>query len=423
MSDRIFSQNMDVAPTYANRINLLDFLRGFAILGILIANIPAFSTAFFAKEVMMQMGGGTYVPSLHNALVEMFVSGKFRGLLAMLFGAGLYLQYLKLSAAGRWPKGYLKRTAILAGIGIVHAIFIWLGDILFTYSLVAFVGMWCVKLEDKKLAWIIAGCGAMAFLIAAGSTALMAFMSVSDSEVTKATAQGSASSFETWFSIETETRIYATGSYWEQTLHRLVVFFIMASSFIAMLPTLLGQFLFGIWLMRSGFLSRPASHPVLGRRLLLVGAIGLILNAIPMLAWLTGSQIPTQIATELLFSPALAVGYLAIMTIFFQVVPGALTRPIVNIGRTALSCYLLQSLICTFVFYSWGLGQFGNPPLSQQYGVVFAVWAANLAFANLWLWKLDIGPVEWVWRSLTIGRRVPWKKMAVTEAAPPAMPG
>jgi uncharacterized protein len=83
---------------------------------------------------------------------------------------------------------------------------------------------------------------------------------------------------------------------------------------------------------------------------------------------------------------------------------------VANVGRMALTTYLGQSLLATVIFYSWGFGLFGRLDLVQQLGVVAGIWVANLVFAHLWLQRFAIGPVEWLLRSLTEGRRLPSRK-------------
>ena len=128
---------MAISPTLKNRIESLDVLRGAAILGILLANIFAFAW----PQLGEMMGAGIPIPGMNDwveGLRVALVTGKFRGLFCLLFGAGMYLQFTKLEARGGWPGTYIKRNLILMGIGLIHALLIWYGDILFMYSMIAF---------------------------------------------------------------------------------------------------------------------------------------------------------------------------------------------------------------------------------------------------------------------------------------------
>jgi uncharacterized protein len=86
----------------------------------------------------------------------------------------------------------------------------------------------------------------------------------------------------------------------------------------------------------------------------------------------------------------------------------------------ALSNYLLQSLVCTALFYGWGLGLFGRVPRALQVPLVLAVWTVNVLFSVWWLNRFRFGPAEWLWRSLTYGRSQPMRR--VPRAAESAVP-
>ena len=83
-------------------------------------------------------------------------------------------------------------------------------------------------------------------------------------------------------------------------------------------------------------------------------------------------------------------------------------KAMARVGRVAMSCYILQSIVCTAIFYGWGLGWFGKLDRLQMLAVVAIVWAIDILFAALWLRKFRIGPLEWLWRSAAEGR---WIKL------------
>src|SRR5262249_40747941 len=77
------------------------------------------------------------------------------------------------------------------------------------------------------------------------------------------------------------------------------------------------------------------------------------------------------------------------------------------IGQMALTNYLSQSLICTFLFYGWGLGLIGRAGVAICVPITLGIFAAQGAFSRWWLGRFGFGPVEWVWRSLTYGQLPP----------------
>ena len=87
-----------------------------------------------------------------------------------------------------------------------------------------------------------------------------------------------------------------------------------------------------------------------------------------------------------------------------------LTRPFAAVGRTALTNYLLQTVLCTTIFYGHGLGWFGSVDRLGQLGVVFGVWTVQLIVSPLWLKRFRYGPAEWAWRSLTYGKLLPLRR-------------
>ena len=84
-----------------------------------------------------------------------------------------------------------------------------------------------------------------------------------------------------------------------------------------------------------------------------------------------------------------------------------LTQPLVAVGRMAFTNYILQTVICTFIFYGHGLGLYGTVSRVQQIAIVFAVWVLQLVVSPLWLRSFQFGPLEWLWRSLTYHQLAP----------------
>jgi uncharacterized protein len=86
-----------------------------------------------------------------------------------------------------------------------------------------------------------------------------------------------------------------------------------------------------------------------------------------------------------------------------------LTSRLAAIGQMALSNYILQSVVCTFVFTGYGLGLYGRLERYQLYYVVAGCWATSLAASPIWLRHYRFGPLEWCWRSLTYWKKQPMR--------------
>lgn len=389
-----------ISPTVTSRILTLDVLRGVAILGILVANIGAFSAPFenHAKGLYLPIETS---PALNNAVIALVV-GKFRTILAILFGAGLWLQYQKRKDnRSLWPGGYLKRTFWLMAIGFVHVIVIWYGDILVMYALMAFIATFLVHLNQKTLIQVIAGLTAINVFCGATLSAVMAMMP-GDYTLSNSAA-------------------YATGTFGDQLADRINLLAIMMVNNVIYIPFFLPLFLLGILLAQTGALATPSKRPKIRNLCLGLGiGLGLPLN----LTMLVLNNPSYAVIWELLLGPLLGVGYVMLGAVIIE---KRVMEPMLNligkVGKVALTTYLMQSIICTAIFYSWGGAQFGKLDALPLLGIVVQVWVINLFFAAIWLQFFAMGPVEWAWRSLTESRVLPIRKKDAIEMEKKALAG
>lgn len=392
-----------VEPTVEGRVAVYDFIRGIAILGILLANIPIFGNSLFAT-MLDPTAAMTPVDATVSAWTGVFVTGKFRTMLAILFGIGIYLQYQKRNqVAGNWPGGYLKRTLFLMLFGLIHGILIWYGDILFLYSLVAFVSCLFAGFSDRVLIWIASISAGLAVL--AGLSITLAAGLVDAADLKEIMTSGGMPESLT---LQAEMAAYANGSFLDQIVHRAQAFVFLFSSLIFFLPFLGGFFVLGLLLARHGVLARPSAHPKIVRRFLILGlGVGIPLTAAVEFILPTASPFVVTQAVEILYGPLVASGLIMFLALMVErgVLP-KLQSAVGKVGQTAFSCYIMQSLICTAIFYSWGGGLFGKLNRLELLAVVPFVWAANLLFAQFWLKRYRMGPLEWFWRSLTEGRKI-----------------
>lgn len=400
-----------VLPTTKNRIHTLDALRGFAVLGILLANILAFGEPILAELLRIDRWILTPAEQWLEAWHHLFVSGKFRGALCIMFGVGLWLQFRKREAAGAWPNSYLKRMGFLALLGAIHGLLFWFGDVLFIYGLAGFIAALMVRIEESKMMKVALG------LLITGS--LLGLLTLLGGSVPPNDAR-QLSEMVPAITIAGETQLYAQGPYLWQLAMRAGLFFLNLFNLPIVLPTLIGLFLVGITLARKGVLSDPGAHPKVMRIGSLIGIVGMLGSSIPLIMQTMGVGDPSVagMMVDASFAQYAAVGYvLWAAWLFHKLAPGGWLRGLENVGRISLTTYLSQTLICTFLFYSYGLGWFGSLDRFQLLQVVAGVWAWNLVFAAVWLKFFDIGPVEWAWRSVVEGRRLPWRSRDAESAA------
>ena len=397
-----------VQPTLRDRTRALDVLRGFAVLGILIANMPSFAS----RDLGGMTGDSIKLHGLDlwlDTLATVFVSGKMRSLLAIVFGVGVWMQFQKRSKVeGNWPGGYIKRSLWLGAIGLCHGFFIWFGDILFFYAGMAIVTALLAPVDARILKAIIGGGIAISLLCGVGLGVFIGMMATSSN------GGGGGNPFGSF----DPGAAFGSGNYLDQLKVRAILYGIMfvfcAGLGVAMLPL----FLLGVLFGRSGVLAKPSLHPKIRNAALLVGfGVGVPMNLVGLLK-LRGNE-GVELFIEFTGGPFLAVGYLMLGAMLVE--QGVLTRvsdALATVGRMALTSYLSQSVLATCIFYSWGLGLFGRLSIAGQFGVVAIIWTINIAFAYFWQRRFAIGPVEWLLRSLTEGKRLPIRRVADPELAP-----
>ncbi len=392
-------------PVVQTRHISLDVMRGAAILGILLANIASFAGPEASLGIQAQMGE-LRATGWEAGVLTALVSGKFRGMLAILFGIGLWMQYeRRVKREEPWPGTYFKRTALLFAIGVIHGVFIWYGDILATYAVTACLAMLFVRLQDKTL--FIVACGLIGLSICFGLLGLLAaVMMPTTTEQPDLMSMKGMEFLKPWLDPVEETRIYQQGTYLEQLIHRIGMGVMLWLMYIVLVANFVGQFLLGMWLARKEVLSRPQEHLPMLKKLALFGfLVGLPLNllAIPIAA--QGKDEAFSGLIELGVGGFLSIGYLALLA-WLSIHAAKALKPLAAVGKCALSCYLLTSILATTIFYSYGGALFGRATFPQVVQIVLIIWVVLIAFALLWTRKFAYGPVEWLWRSAVEKRKL-----------------
>ncbi len=404
------------------RLSALDLIRGVAILGIL----PVHITIFSGPGMNPQQGGDGWLDHVLTGLTMLFFEGKMVTLLSMLFGAGLALQAGRAAVSGRrFTAYYARRMLVLFFIGLAHALFLFQWDILTSYALVGLAALWLSQREDVALMRTVAGCLAWCYGLVFLCIIVMIFagpvIEPTDAQqpVGANTAQPSEGSstapapleigngLERFFSEENEIRIYRHGSFGEMILNRAVYLAMMAVLF--WLETgwyLLACSLMGIWLIRRGVFHHVDSHRPLLHKLIGFGlALGVSFHAAALVAYarnpdglLSGGLLVFGVLPQ-------ALAYLSLLILWAHSGKARwLQSRLQAVGRLALTNYLMQSVVCGFVFYGYGLGLYGQLGRVGTTSVVLAVWMLQVLYSPWWVRRVGIGPVEWFWRSLTEGR-------------------
>jgi len=430
------SQPPAVAPVArAERISSVDMLRGFSLLGILLMNIVSFGLPGAAYMDPTVAGGFTGANRAVWLVNQVLFEGKMRTIFSMLFGAGVVI--LTSRAEARGGEGgiadvYYRRTLWLIVFGLLHAYFLWVGDILYMYGLVGLMLYPFRRLSGKAV--LVAGLATLAVLAPKyyfeGKE--IASLRVKGEEAEAAAVAGKILTEEqqearkAWAEKKKELKPGPSELAKEINDHRAgyltlfkrrakqvigwqTVFFYRFSFF-----DVAGMMLVGMGLMKLGVFSAACSF----RFYVAMAALGYSIGA--PLNWHVGMR---NLAAG--FDPAglwmnfsaydlgrlsVALGHIGVVMLVAKAgVFRWLTSRLAAVGQMALSNYLAHSLICTTIFYGHGFGLFGRLERFELLYVVVPIWVVQLLLSPIWLRYFRFGPMEWAWRSMTYGERQPMR--------------
>ena len=411
--------------TATERYQSIDAVRGFAVLGILLMNIVGMGLPTFAYVDPTYLGpldGPNFWVWAVNFVIT---DGKMRALFTMLFGASMLL--IADRAEGRSPgpaATHYRRVWWLFVIGMIHAYFLFFGDILVCYAIAGAIAFVFRKLPPKML-------------IGVGAVILIALFtkSVVEAEHIKAlqaaVAGGVATPAQTaqWQELQLflnapdsmgrEEIAWMQGDFFSALKSRSRAAMIVQLGYLPLdaIPEAVGQMLIGAGLFRVGFFTLGWSSRAYATMI----AVGYLIG-VPVMVWLCWSTVQADfepVRQHAFFAltagprPFIALAHASVLMLIIRA--GAvkwLINPLEAAGRMAFSNYLMTSIITTFVFCGFGFGLYGQLERHQLYYVVLGVWAFILLWSKPWLARFHYGPFEWVWRSLVMWRRQPFVKRA-----------
>ena len=406
----------------SERVTSLDVLRGCAVLGILLVNITSFAmpgAAFVNPTALGTMSRADWATWL---ACHVLAEGKFITLFSMLFGAGILLFVARTEARGeRVARLHYRRMFWLLLFGIAHAYLLWSGDILFTYAICGMLVYPLRRLPPRKL--FVTG-----FLVFGVSTAINLFLNWSLPHwpsQTLAEVNG-----EYWRpardQIAAELRTYRSG-WLTQMPDRVAEAWFLQGPYLLMnvLWYVAGLMLIGMAMFRWGVITGERSRRFYQRMILFGALAGLPLIVFGVYRnFQAGWSIRYSLFAGTEFnswgSLGLAAAYMGGAVLMSRTRrPGWLVDRLAAVGRMAFTNYILQSLLCTTLFYGHGLGLFGRLSRVGQLAVVGGVWMLQLAWSPAWLRRFSYGPLEWLWRSLTYGVRQPFRRVRLSPAGRP----
>lgn len=376
----------------AERLLQLDVLRGLALFGVLVVNMSVFCGAEAARDAgtPLPLGWGGAWPS---KLVEVLIESKAAALLAMLFGAGLAIQWERSADRGLPHVLFaLRRVGALALLGLAHSLLLWNVDILLDYAVISLLVLPFVGWSAARVLWAIP----ILLVVTAALAAPFIGMEPTPSQAAESYAM--------------QLQHYGAGSWSEALRFRVWEFVhVMAPQRVSnRLLILTPFFVLGVHFWKRGWFSDPRAHVAALRRLFWVCfTLGLVANAIPQEALhvaVAGLPRPLRVfikATCFLARPGLTVGYAAgILLLLSQPAWRAALAVFAPLGRMTLTQYLLQSVICTWIFNGYGLGLFGRLSVNASLLLAAAIFAVQVWSSRWWLARSKTGPVEWLWRRM-----------------------
>ncbi|MCZ8172492.1 MAG: DUF418 domain-containing protein [Brevundimonas sp.] len=394
-----------------DRIAALDLVRGVAVLGILAINAASFAGgANGPLSPALSAPAGT-ADELFYLINFVLFEGKMRGLFTVLFGASLLLfMERRESGASDGPRWQMHRLGWLFVIGYAHQLFLWSGDILMLYAMLAPLALAARHWSARRLAVVAVAAFALwhgGFTLAGKPT----FVAIEAERAGTAEAKAIAelTSLRAAISADAKAELAVlrqpypamVAARFGETLY--MPFLIALFSLGETVPLML----LGMALYRSGFFAGGWIRADLWRLALGGLAVGLPL-AMALAWWIESRGFPAE-AMLFVFLGAAGPSHLALTLAYAALLvlaAPALLRTAIGArlqaaGQMALSNYLLTSLLMTFVFHGWGLGLAGTVGTLAQWGWVLGVWLVLLAWSAPWLRRYRQGPVEWLWRGLT----------------------
>ncbi|WP_199690214.1 MULTISPECIES: DUF418 domain-containing protein [Clostridia] len=373
------------------RITVVDQLRGFSLLGILMANMLIFQYGMYGKDELEHFSVSKF-DHITRHLIEIFIETSFMPIFAFLFGYGMIKMKEKLEVKRLPVKRYLaRRFLLLSIIGYLHGSYLWEGDILFIYGMIGFILLLFLKRRTKTiLIW------AIALLL------ITTFLSYGGKEVDAPIDEASVMEDH----IEKSKKVYQNGSYAdilafssEDPFFEMFTEEELAATLLITPFILLPMFLFGMYAANRKWFVNLDRYQKRWRRLAILFIVsGIALKSLPLM-------INEEGITNLCFSlggPVLAFGYIfAFSVLFHHKSYDMVVKGLEAVGKLSLSNYLLQTMVCISIFYGYGLGLFGKLGVLSGVGLSIVIFAIQMMVSFYYIKRFRSGPFEKMMRIWT----------------------
>lgn len=410
------------------RIQQLDVLRGFAVLGLPLMNMVAFAMPMAAYLNPMAYGVDDFGHHAAFSILTIFADQKFMGLFTLLFGASVLLlrdRNIQQQRKAGWRHFFRMLTLLV--FGGLHFWFIWGGDILTFYAI---VGMFIYAFSGLSKNILLALGGL--FLVAGLSLAHIT--GVTPENMGEAGYIQSKNLYQPSEDFIAHTKELYLGTY-EQTMQasrqmqdyeegdvtledatpeqKMAAAGVMSAMGLYALLKMSGMIVLGMALFKIGFLQGELDRSIYKKVALICGCGGILISIVSLTinyssAWDMQVYFEYGMLTKELGSIPTTIAYAAgiILLISYNKFT-FLFSMFANVGKMALTNYLVQSVMCMFIFYGIGLGLFGSLSRLELVLVAICIWLIQITYSTLWLKVFKQGPAEWLWRSISSFRLEP----------------
>jgi uncharacterized protein len=383
----------ELTPIQVNeRIQAIDIIRGFAILGIFIVNMPAFN--FPIQYLPLEKWWTSPQDQITSMLIDIFAQASFYTLFSFLFGFGTYIFYERVTAKGYSFKKYFTRRLLgLLLIGCIHAFLIWDGDILISYSFIGILLLLFHRFSPTLWIWLGLTLIILPSFVLGGLLFIAVLLDPKNAG---------------WpYDAELGTKameVYSSGSFLEIAEQR-VHDWLYVNNFenaIFLVLALFPMFLLGMYSAKKKWFAHIEDH-IKKMKFICIGAF-IISCVFKLLPYYYEKNIATEFLQDSIGGPASAIFYASFLALivrreFWR----KLLSPLSFVGRMSLSNYLFQSILCTTLFYNYGFGLYGK--IGPFYGFILTlfIYFIQIIWSKQWFKRFNYGPIEWLWRRMTYG--------------------
>lgn len=376
------------------RINSIDTMRGFAILGIFLTNMLDFHSPMLYINPYVWWSSKT--DQTIYSLIDFLVQASFYPLFALLFGFGLMIMRERSIAKGiAFTPIALRRLTMLLLIGCIHAFFIWHGDILINYAIFGFIALLFFRMSGKALLLS----GILTYVIPNILFGILLFLATLVTPTNDYYHHDEASKSVDAYRDGTSLEIAAQRIYdWSQVnnIENSIILFFTIFPFL-----LIGAGIAKLNLIRNKMNNKKAIKILL----LIFVIVGSLLKLLPFAV----RNLFSEYIQDIFGGPLLAVSYALIILLLMEKYSTRLNL-FQAVGKLALTNYLFQSIVATLIFYNYGLGLYSKISVGTGTLLAISIFLVQAYISIIWVRNYHFGPAEWIWRSFSYWKIPKWNK-------------